>query len=67
MKEATEPTNILWENRHFTDQERWTRTIHALLLIFLLVFASFAIIYYVKVTALLIALKYPNVDCVSVK
>ena len=66
LKEATEPTNIIWENRHFTEKERWTRKIHAMLLIFLLVFASFAVIYYVKVTALNIALKYPSVDCVSV-
>jgi hypothetical protein len=64
--EATEPTNIIWENRHLTAQIRFKRTIHAVLLIMLLVLASFGVIYYCKVTALQIAQKYPSVDCAAV-
>lgn len=64
--EATEPTNIIWENRHFTAQSRFKRTIHAVLLILVLVFISFGLIYYCKVTALTIAYKYPTVDCTAV-
>jgi hypothetical protein len=65
--EATEPTNIIWENRHFTPKSRFTRTIHAVLLILLLVLASFGLIYYCKVTALTIANKYPSVNCTSIE
>ncbi len=64
--EATEPTNIIWENRHITSQTRFKRTIHAVLLIALLVLASFGVIYYCKVTALKIAQKYPVVDTATV-
>ncbi len=64
--EATEPTNIIWENRHFTDKDRFIRTIHAWLLIAVLVLISFAMIYFCKVQALKVAQKYPNVDCEAV-
>jgi hypothetical protein len=53
--EATEPTNIIWENRHFTERERWIRASHAVLIIFVLVTISFSIIYFCKLWALRIA------------
>jgi hypothetical protein len=53
--EATEPTNIIWENRHFTSKDRFTRGIHAVLLISLLVLISFVLIYTVKLVSIKIA------------
>jgi len=65
--EATEPTNIIWENRHFTPNQRKVRGVHAVLLITFLVAISFSIIYYCKVTAITIGLKYPNAnDCPAI-
>jgi hypothetical protein len=46
--EATEPTNILWENRHFTPGDRLKRGLVAFAVIFVLVFISFSIIFYCK-------------------
>jgi hypothetical protein len=63
LVEATEPTNIIWENRHFTPAQRFTRTVHAVLLISVVVFISFLIIYFSKVVALNIAAKYPPQQC----
>jgi hypothetical protein len=63
MVEATEPTNIIWENRHFTAGDRFKRSIHAFLLIMILVLVSFALICACKITAINVTSKYPIVNC----
>ena len=63
VKEATEPTNIIWENRHFTSAQRFRRAIHASLLIALLLLISFAIIKKNKKKTNNKMLKYSTLNC----
>jgi hypothetical protein len=48
LVEATEPTNIIWENRHFTPSETLQRSLKALLCIIILLIISFVTIYFTK-------------------
>lgn len=45
MKEASEPTDIIWENRHFTSGQRFFRTIIVTGAVFLMLCVSFALIF----------------------
>lgn len=63
FKEATEPTNIIWENRYFTPKDRLKRSMHAFLLIGLLVLISFLIISVCKTVALSISNMYDASNC----
>lgn len=66
FSEATEPLNILWENRHFTDRERFIRSIQACVLIFFMTLASFVLIYLGKSTSISISNTYDIDDCTSI-
>lgn len=48
MKPASEPTDIIWENRHIGPAKRLIRSMIASLGIFLLLTMSFMLIYYAK-------------------
>ncbi len=61
--EATEPLNILWENRHFTPKDRLIRGTNACLLILLMIVVSFIIISICKSTALDISNTYEYDTC----
>jgi len=63
LVEATEPTNIIWENRHWTTKDYVYRTFIAFSFICFLLCVSFAIIFYSKIYAIVIDSKYPDVDC----
>lgn len=63
LVEATEPTNIIWENRHFTSQDYIKRTLIACTIIFFLIMASFTVIFIAKMYAIITSNKYPTVDC----
>lgn len=63
--EATEPMNILWENRHFTKADRVKRGFVATLFIFLLILISFSIIFTGKTISVKIQKTYPPVSCAS--
>jgi hypothetical protein len=60
--DATEPTNIIWENRHFTPKERFTRAIKATAIIVLLILVSFAIIVACKSVSIAFNSKYPAIN-----
>lgn len=63
LVESTEPTNIIWENRHFTPQEYIKRTLVVCAIIFFLLCASFVTIFICKTLAITKGSKYPSVDC----
>jgi len=50
--EATEPSNIIWENRHFTAKDREVRCCVAFFLIMLLALGAFVSIYLCSVYVL---------------
>lgn len=67
LVESTEPTNIIWENRHFTPQDYAKRTTIVLFAIFGLIMVSFVIIFVCKMYAITTSNKYPDVNCDNIK
>ena len=59
--EATEPTNIIWENRHYDDAHYYTQGLKVLALIACLLAVSFMTIYFFKSDAIAQARKYPPI------
>ena len=51
IDDASEPTDIIWENRHFTAWERTQRTTIVVGIISGLLFASFIMLFYLSVVA----------------
>ena len=62
LVEATEPTNIIWENRHWTPADYFKRTIQVCLIILVLLTISFLAIYSCKKQAIDNARIYPNIN-----
>jgi hypothetical protein len=62
LEESTEPTNIIWENRHWTPADYAKRTLQVCVIIGCLLAISFLVIYSLKGSALDKARKYPVVD-----
>jgi len=52
VKQASEPTDIIWENRHFTSSARFLRTMMVSLVVFFMLCVSFALIYTAQKTSL---------------
>jgi hypothetical protein len=63
FKDAAEPTDIIWENRHNTRIVRVKRTIIVILCVFFLLFLSFCIIYTCSSYSSKSSLKYTDTDC----
>jgi len=61
--EATEPTNIIWENRHLTTLDMVWRAFVVVSACSLLLFGSFTVIFICQQEAIAIKLKYPLVEC----
>jgi len=59
MTAATEPTNIIWENRQFTRKERAKQTLISVTFIILLLLISFTIITVFKLKAMRVQQEYP--------
>jgi ABC-type multidrug transport system permease subunit len=63
LVESTEPTNIIWENRHWTASDIAKRTCIAFTLIFILLMLSLCVIFYCEMYAIEVDSTYPTVDC----
>ena len=61
--EATEPTNIIWENRHYTTADYVKRSMIVIFIIGNLLLVSFSVMFYLKSLALDKTIKYPTVNC----
>jgi len=66
IQEASEPTDIIWENRHFSAIERFKRTTIVIGIVFLLLCASFGVIFKCSQAATKPLLKYPSLNCTEV-
>ena len=66
IQEASEPTDIIWENRHFTAFERFRRTMSVVGVVFLLLCGSFVVIFKCSSAATKPLLKYPSINCAEV-
>ena len=60
---ATEPTNIIWENRHVKGIKLGARVLVAVLISVFMLSISFGLIIYFKQTAIKYGDKYPKVTC----
>jgi hypothetical protein len=63
IQPASEPTDIIWENRSFTERERNIKKGIVSLIIIGLLMASFAIIFVAKKASLAKKNQYPKVNC----
>jgi hypothetical protein len=66
IEDASEPTDIIWENRHFTSMDRFKRTIIVIIAVFFLLFISFLIIFFCSGKAAAASLKYPSTNCTAI-
>lgn len=64
---ATEPTNIIWENRQVTKAESFKRLIVVFALIVLMILVSFSLIFLCMSYSVKANQRYPAVDCSVVK
>jgi hypothetical protein len=60
---ATEPTNIIWENRHIKGFNYGARVFIALFITGVMLGLSFALIIGFKQTSIYYENKFPKVDC----
>ena len=67
LSESTEPTNIIWENRHWTPRDYIRRSLLVFGIIFVLVLISFGLIFLCKSYSLEVKKKYPVVECPTIK
>jgi hypothetical protein len=67
MIPATEPTNIIWENREIEGAEKIKRLVISVLIIVALISASFTVILLCKQYSIKVSSKYPTVDCGPLK
>lgn len=65
IKEVTEPTDIIWQNRSVTNKTRVLRRIISYILICIMLFCSGYAIFQLSITSLSLKLKYPPKDCLS--
>ena len=63
--DASEPTDIIWENRHFTKWDYIKRQTFAFIIIAILLFGSFIVVYIVASYSSKIANTYPPVNCTT--
>jgi len=67
FKDASEPTDIIWENRHFTPKDYIVRQLIAFSVIVLLLCGSFAVIYRISSYSAKVAAVFPPVDCEGIE
>lgn len=63
MRSASEPTDIIWENRNYTEGQRNFKKGVTALIVLILLAISFTIIFLCKQASLAKKNKYPKVNC----
>jgi len=63
FQEASEPSDIIWENRHVEKSVRTKRRLLVKFVITIMLAISFSIIYYCASKSTNLKTKYPKVDC----
>ena len=65
--ETSEPTDIIWENRHWTRAQIFWRSLFAWIVILILMAGSFVFIYWVSSLSSKVARVFPTVDCETLR
>lgn len=63
FKDASEPTDIIWENRHYSNMDYIKRQLLAFVVIFLVLTISFIIILCISNYAEKVRSVFPAIDC----
>jgi len=63
IKNVTEPTDIIWENRFFTPEQRRVKSFIVSIIIGILLGISFVVIYICQKNSLALKNKYPKINC----
>lgn len=63
IQEATEPTDIIWENRHFTDEQKKRNLYRVIIWATIYLAGSLAIITALKGGSMYVTAKYPKANC----
>jgi len=66
FQNASEPTDIIWENRHFTRWDYFKRQTFAFVIIGILLLVSFIVVYMVAAYSAEVTSTYPQVNCGSI-
>lgn len=67
FEDASEPTDIIWENRHFTSWDRFKRTLIVVGYVTVILSISFVIIFFCSQEANKPLLKYPPMNCTEME
>jgi hypothetical protein len=65
IQPASEPSDIIWENRHFTPTQRFRKSIVVILTIGFALLCSFVVVFFCRQYQADVAGKYPLVNCAS--
>ena len=63
FRDASEPTDIIWENRHFSRRDYFKRQLIAFLVVGLILFLSFLTIFFISTYSAKVAAVFPPQDC----
>jgi hypothetical protein len=63
IQKASEPSDIIWENRHFTPTQRLKKAIIVVLTIGFALLLSFVVVFVSRQYSATVAAKYPPVNC----
>lgn len=63
IQKASEPSDIIWENRHFTPAQRFQKTIITWLVIGFSLALSFIVVFISRQYSNEMSMKYPATDC----
>mmetsp|Transcript_41367 Transcript_41367/g.54398 ORF Transcript_41367/g.54398 Transcript_41367/m.54398 type:complete len:130 (-) Transcript_41367:1714-2103(-) len=65
IKKASEPSDIIWENRHFTEADKLRQKLTNVILICLILAASFSVVYLCASYSLQSLYTFPEANCKS--
>ena len=67
INKASEPSDIIWENRHFTNRDRFKKKICVAIVLTLLLLTTFCIIFPFASYSLRTLRMYPDVSCANLQ
>ena len=66
FSKPSEPTDIIWETRHYTAWDYFTRQLRAAIIVGVLLFGSLIVIYAISAYSMKLAAVYPPTNCDSI-
>ena len=65
VQEACEPSDIIWENRQYSERTRNNKRCVSLIVILILLAGSACLIFVCSIKSLYLKTKYPKLNCLS--